>query len=107
MQQCISVLTGLMCHSRNKAHGQAVLILHGLLRQVVGLPDAADCAAVMRTHREPRQQSDQDGLHHNHGDVLPHAGTRPAAEGLEEAIGHLGTEEVNINDGCLYLTNLL
>lgn len=77
------------CCSRNKAHGQAVLVLHGLLRQVVGLPDVVEGAALARTHSVARQQSDQDGLHHHHGDVLAHAGARPAAKGLEETTGHL------------------
>lgn len=70
-----------------------MLVLHRLLRQVVGLPDAVDGAALARTHGVPRQQGDQDGLHHHHGDVFAHAGTRPAAEGLEETIGHLPTNQ--------------
>lgn len=78
----------LLC-SGDKAHGQAVLVLHRLLRQVVGLPDAVEGAALARTHSVTRQQGDQDGLHHHHGDVFAHAGPRPAAKRLEEATGHL------------------
>lgn len=88
MSQC-SVTVWSLCRSRDEAHGQAVLVLHRLLRQVVGLPDAVEGAALAGTHCETRQQSDQDGLHHHHGDVFAHAGTRPAAEGLEETTGHL------------------
>lgn len=77
--------------ARDEAHGQAVLVLHRLLRQVVGLPDAVEGAASTRTHGVSRQQSDQDGLHHHHGDVFAHAGARSAAEGLEETTGHLLT----------------
>lgn len=75
--------------SRDKAHGQAVLILHRLLGEVVRLPDAFECAALARTHGVAGEDSDQDGLHHHHGDVFAHAGSRPAAEGLEETAGHL------------------
>lgn len=82
-----------LCRSGDKAHGQAVLVLHGLLRQVVGLPDGVEAAALARTHSITRQQSDQDGLHHYHGDVFPHTGTRPTAEGLEETTGHLPNRE--------------
>lgn len=82
-------MCGVCVVSRDKAHGQAVLVLHRLLRQVVGLPDAVEGAALARTHGVTRQQSDQDGLHHHRGDVFAHAGTRPAAEGLEETTGHL------------------
>lgn len=78
-----------LCRPRDKAHGQAVLVLHGLLRQVVGLPDAVEGAALARAHSITRQQSDKDGLHHHHGDVFSHAGTRPTAEGLEETTGNL------------------
>ena len=75
--------------ARDEAHGQAVLVLHGLLRQVVGLPDAAEGAALAGTHRETRQQSGEDSLHHHHGNVFAHAGPRPTAKRLEEAAGHL------------------
>lgn len=77
------------CCAGDEAHGQAVLVLHRLLRQVVGLPDTVQCAAAARTHGVTRQQGHQDGLHHHHGDVFAHAGARPAAEGLEEATGNL------------------
>lgn len=73
----------------DETHGQAVLVLHGLLRQVVGLPNAVECASLPRTHGEAGEQGDQDGLHHHHGDVFAHAGARAAAEGLEVAVGHL------------------
>lgn len=66
-----------------------MLVLHGLLRQVVGLPDAVQGAALVRTHGVTRQHGEKDGLHHHHGDVFAHAGTRPAAEGLEETTWHL------------------
>lgn len=75
--------------TRDEAHGEAVLVFHRLLRQVVGLPDAVQRAALAGTHRVARQQSDQDGLHHHHGDMFANTGTRPAAKGLEEAAGHL------------------
>lgn len=74
---------------RDEPHGQAVLVLHWLLRQVVGLLDAGESAALAGTHGVLRQQGDQDGLHHHHGDVFAHAGAGPTAEGLEEATGHL------------------
>lgn len=77
------------CLPGDEAHGQAVLVLHRLLRQVVGLLDAVECASSPRTHGEAGEQGDQDGLHHHHGDVFAHAGARPAAEGLEETVGHL------------------
>lgn len=54
-----------------------MLLLHGLLGDVVGLLDAAERAVCTRTHRVARQQRPQDGLHHHHGDVLPHTGARP------------------------------
>lgn len=75
----------------DEAHGQAVLVLHGLLWQVVGLPDAVEGAATVRTHSVTRQEGDQDGLHHHHGDVFAHAGAGPTPEGLEETTGHLPT----------------
>lgn len=75
--------------SGDEPHGQTVLILHGLLRQVVGLSDAGESAAVAGAHGVARQQGGQDGFHHHHGDVFTHAGARPAAKGLEEATGHL------------------
>lgn len=75
--------------SGDEPHGQAVLILHGLLRQVVGLSDAGESAAVAGAHGVTGQQGDQDGFHHHHGDVFSHAGARPTAKGLEEATGHL------------------
>lgn len=78
----------LLC-SGDKPHGQAVLVIHRLLRQVVGLSDAVEGAALARTHSVTGQQGDQDGLHHHHADVFAHAGPRPAAEGLEEATWHL------------------
>lgn len=78
-----------LCRSWDEAHGQAVLVLHWLLRQVVGLPDAVERAALAGTHSVPRQQSDQDGLHHHHGDVFANTGTRPAAKGLEVTAGYL------------------
>lgn len=56
---CVSEL--LLCRLRgsgDEAHGQAVLVLHRLLGQVVGLSDAAEAAALTRTHRVVRQQSD-------------------------------------------------
>lgn len=64
-----------------------MLVLHRLLRQVVGLLDAVE--GLPRTHGVTGQQRNQDGLHHYHGDVLAHAGARPAAEGLEKTVGHL------------------
>lgn len=76
--------------SWDEAHGQAVGILfYGLHGEVVGLFDGADGAAVTRTNREPRQQSHQDGLRHNHGYVLPNAGPRATAERLEVTTGNL------------------
>ena len=84
---------------RDEAHGQAVLVLHRMLWQVVGLPDAAEGAAMTRTHCVSRQQGDQDGLHHHHGDAFAHTGARPAAEGLKETTGHLpnrGGEDLNV-----------
>lgn len=75
--------------SGDEPHGQTVLILHGLLRQVVGLSDAGESAALAGAHGVARQQGDQDSFHHHHGDVFAHAGARPTAEGLEEASGHL------------------
>lgn len=79
--------------SGDEPHGQTVLILHGLLRQVVGLSDAGESAAVAGAHGVTRQQGDQDGFHHHHGDVFAHAGARPTAKGLEEATGHLWGRE--------------
>lgn len=78
--------------SRDEAHGQAVIVFNWLLGQVVGLLDAVDCATLARTHAETRQECNQDGLHHHHGDVLAHAGARPASEGLEESFGNLVKE---------------
>lgn len=77
------------CWSGDEAHGQAVLVLHRLLRQVVGLPNAVECASLPRTHGEAGEQGDQDSLHHHHGDVFAHAGARSTAKGLEESVGHL------------------
>lgn len=86
----VSQLTVVRLHrSRDKSHGQALFVLHRLLRQVVGLPDAVDGAALARTHGVTRQHGDQNGLHHHHGDVFAHTGTRPTSEGLEETTGHL------------------
>lgn len=88
--------------SRDEAHGQAVLVLHRLLRQVVGLPDAVEGAASTRTHCVPRQQCHQDGLHHHHGDVFAHTRPRPAAEGLEETTGHLSNRGGKDRTGVLF-----
>ena len=85
-----SELTGMEpCCSWDEAHGQAVAVLHGLLRQVVGLSDAVEGAALARTNGVPGQQGDQDGLHHHHGDMFAHTGAGPTTKGLEEPIGHL------------------
>lgn len=66
-----------------------MLIFHRLLRQVVGLPDAVQGAALAGTHRVTRQQGYQDGLHHHHGDMFAHTGAGSAAKGLEETTGNL------------------
>lgn len=76
----------------NEAHCQASLVLHGLLGQVVGLPDVAEVVAAPRAQREASQERHQDGLHHHHGDVLAHAGAWTATEGLEETTRHLRRE---------------
>lgn len=46
----VIVLSYLCCLSWKEVHGQAVLVLHWLLRQVVRLPNAADGAALARAH---------------------------------------------------------